>query len=69
MREVPLVVVGDVLLDRDILGHGGRRLPDGGGPVVIEDTRRDRPGGAGPAALPARASTGPVSLRTEGSPR
>lgn len=47
MREVQLVVVGDVLLDRDILGHGGRRLPDGGGPAVIEDTRRDRPGGAG----------------------
>jgi D-beta-D-heptose 7-phosphate kinase / D-beta-D-heptose 1-phosphate adenosyltransferase len=63
MREVRVVVVGDVLLDHDILGSSERRLPDGGGPVVVEDVRRDRPGGAGLAALLA-AEDAAVTLVT-----
>jgi bifunctional ADP-heptose synthase (sugar kinase/adenylyltransferase) len=63
MREVQVVVVGDVLLDRDILGRSERRLPDGGGLVVVEDTRRERPGGAGLAALLA-AEEAAVTLVT-----
>jgi len=51
-----LVVVGDVLLDRDITGIADRLSPEAPVPVVVTDSRTvDRPGGAGlAAALAAR---------------
>ncbi|TKA12998.1 D-beta-D-heptose 1-phosphate adenosyltransferase [Actinacidiphila oryziradicis] len=51
----PLVVVGDVLLDRDIDGETTRLAPDAPVPVVDVVRDRCRPGGAGlAAALAAR---------------
>jgi len=47
----PLVIVGDALLDRDIAGHAARLCPDAPFPVVEAPTARERPGGAGLAAL------------------
>lgn len=49
MSEV--VVVGDVLLDRDLDGSASRLCPDAPVPVVDEPGERLRPGGAGLAAL------------------
>src|SRR3954452_23279076 len=46
-----LVVVGDVLLARDVLGTVERVAPDARVPVVDVETTRERPGGAGLAAL------------------
>jgi len=43
----PLVVVGDVLLDRDVRGRVERLSPDAPVPVVDEEAVRSRPGGAG----------------------
>ncbi|MEN2422656.1 D-glycero-beta-D-manno-heptose 1-phosphate adenylyltransferase [Streptomyces rimosus] len=52
----PLVVVGDVLLDRDIDGESSRLAPDAPAPVVDVADDRSRPGGAGlAAALAARS--------------
>lgn len=45
-----VVVVGDLLLDRDVDGRAERLSPDAPAPVVDERTRRARPGGAGLAA-------------------
>ncbi|MEU3778912.1 D-glycero-beta-D-manno-heptose 1-phosphate adenylyltransferase [Streptomyces sp. NPDC032472] len=54
--SAPLVVVGDVLLDRDIEGVADRLAPDAPVPVVDVTADRSRPGGAGlAAALAARA--------------
>jgi rfaE bifunctional protein nucleotidyltransferase chain/domain len=51
----PLVVIGDVLLDRDIDGETTRLAPDAPVPVVDVVRDRCRPGGAGlAAALAAR---------------
>ncbi|MGK5533577.1 D-glycero-beta-D-manno-heptose 1-phosphate adenylyltransferase [Streptomyces sp. URMC 129] len=51
----PLVVVGDVLLDRDVEGDATRLAPDAPVPVVEVAAERCRPGGAGlAAALAAR---------------
>jgi len=50
----PLVVVGDVLLDRDVVGTVSRVCPDAPVPVLDERHSVDRPGGAGLAALFAR---------------
>ncbi|MFL6073276.1 MAG: hypothetical protein ACJ73S_07780, partial [Mycobacteriales bacterium] len=63
MRDLHVVIVGDVRLDHDVVGSSDRRLPDGGGPVVVEEVRRDRPGGAGLAALLA-AEDAAVTLVT-----
>jgi rfaE bifunctional protein nucleotidyltransferase chain/domain/rfaE bifunctional protein kinase chain/domain len=53
---VNLVIVGDCLLDIDLLGSVDRVCPDAPALVVDEDVRRPRPGGAGLAAwLAARA--------------
>ncbi|MGL5859287.1 MAG: PfkB family carbohydrate kinase [Angustibacter sp.] len=49
MRRV--LVVGDTVLDRDVLGDVHRVCPDAPAPVVDVDQVRDRPGGAGLAAL------------------
>ena len=55
MTAGPLVVVGDVLLDVDTRGTVSRATPDGQAPVVDCHERRERPGGAGLAALLAAA--------------
>src|SRR4051794_41771242 len=46
----PLVVVGDALLDVDLVGTASRLTPDAPVPVVEDVERRERPGGAGLAA-------------------
>jgi D-beta-D-heptose 7-phosphate kinase/D-beta-D-heptose 1-phosphate adenosyltransferase len=59
-----LVVVGDTLLDRDVVGAVERLSPDAPVPVVDEDGVRSRPGGAGLAATLAAADGRPVTLVT-----
>jgi rfaE bifunctional protein kinase chain/domain len=46
----PIVVVGDLLLDRDVTGTADRLCPDAPVPVLTEAGRTARPGGAGLAA-------------------
>jgi D-beta-D-heptose 7-phosphate kinase/D-beta-D-heptose 1-phosphate adenosyltransferase len=48
-----VLVVGDVMLDRDLYGSVGRVAPDAPVPVVELDRRAERPGGAGLAAVMA----------------
>ncbi|TDC95238.1 PfkB family carbohydrate kinase, partial [Actinomadura sp. 7K507] len=60
----PLVVVGDVLLDVDIVGSSSRLCPDAPVPVVEQAQERPRPGGAGLAALLAAAAGREVVLVT-----
>ncbi|BBL81200.1 bifunctional protein HldE [Rubrobacter xylanophilus] len=62
MSRTHLVVVGDALLDRDISGRATRLCPDAPVPVVEEETRRNRPGGAALAAALAAADGQEVSL-------
>jgi len=47
---VRLLVVGDAMLDRDVLGAVERVAPDAPVPVVEVQRTRERPGGAGLAA-------------------
>jgi rfaE bifunctional protein nucleotidyltransferase chain/domain/rfaE bifunctional protein kinase chain/domain len=47
----PLVVIGDVLLDRDLIGSSERLCPDAPVPVLDDVIESSRPGGAGLAAL------------------
>ncbi|RFU22350.1 D-glycero-beta-D-manno-heptose 1-phosphate adenylyltransferase [Geodermatophilus marinus] len=54
----PLVVVGDALLDVDLVGTASRLTPDAPVPVVEDVETRERPGGAALAAVVAAASTG-----------
>ncbi|TYB47961.1 PfkB family carbohydrate kinase [Actinomadura chibensis] len=63
-RSAPLVVVGDVLLDIDVVGTSTRLCPDAPVPVIEEATELPRPGGAGLAALLAAASGREVVLVT-----
>jgi D-beta-D-heptose 7-phosphate kinase / D-beta-D-heptose 1-phosphate adenosyltransferase len=60
----PLVVVGDLLMDRDVSGRVERLAPDAPVPVVDEEGIRSRPGGAGLAALLAASDGRPVTLVT-----
>jgi len=60
----PLVVVGDALLDRDLVGRSRRLSPDATVPVVEEVTEQARPGGAGLAALLAARDGRDVVLVT-----
>ncbi|MQY06311.1 PfkB family carbohydrate kinase [Actinomadura macrotermitis] len=60
----PLVVLGDVLLDVDIVGAAGRLCPDAPVPVIEQAVERPRPGGAGLAALLAAADGREVTLVT-----
>ncbi|MGY1752093.1 D-glycero-beta-D-manno-heptose 1-phosphate adenylyltransferase [Blastococcus sp. SYSU D01042] len=53
----PLVVVGDALLDVDLVGSASRLTPDAPVPVVEDVDRRERPGGAALAAVIAAAAT------------
>jgi D-beta-D-heptose 7-phosphate kinase / D-beta-D-heptose 1-phosphate adenosyltransferase len=59
-----LVVVGDTLLDRDIVGRVTRICPDAPVPVVDVDDEVTRPGGAGLAAVLARRAGADVVLVT-----
>jgi rfaE bifunctional protein nucleotidyltransferase chain/domain/rfaE bifunctional protein kinase chain/domain len=60
----PLVVIGDALLDRDLIGRVERLSPDAPVPVVDEVEERLRPGGAGLAAVLAAAEGREVVLVT-----
>ncbi|MFI6112892.1 D-glycero-beta-D-manno-heptose 1-phosphate adenylyltransferase [Kitasatospora sp. NPDC051164] len=53
-----LVVIGDVLLDRDITGTADRLSPEAPVPVIADAHSTDRPGGAGLAALLAARTPG-----------
>jgi D-beta-D-heptose 7-phosphate kinase/D-beta-D-heptose 1-phosphate adenosyltransferase len=53
----PLVVVGDALLDVDLVGRSSRLAPDAPVPVVEDVETLARPGGAALAAVIAAAST------------
>jgi len=59
-----LVVIGDLLLDRDIDGVVDRLCPDAPAPVVDERTVVERPGGAGLAAVLGRAAGHETTLLT-----
>ncbi|MFC4852029.1 D-glycero-beta-D-manno-heptose 1-phosphate adenylyltransferase [Actinophytocola glycyrrhizae] len=59
-----LVIVGDSLLDVDLVGSVHRVCPDAPALVVDEDARTPRPGGAGLAALLAARAGEPVTLVT-----
>ncbi|MDQ1749910.1 MAG: D-beta-D-heptose 7-phosphate kinase / D-beta-D-heptose 1-phosphate adenosyltransferase [Pseudonocardiales bacterium] len=59
----PLVVLGDVLLDVDVIGRSERMSPEAPVPVLEDCCERRRPGGAALAALlAARGSSRPVVL-------
>src|SRR5204862_2907026 len=59
-----LVIVGDVLLDRDLTGKVERLSPDAPVPVVDLEGERRRPGGAGLAAWFAAGDGLDVTLVT-----
>ncbi|MEV4313902.1 PfkB family carbohydrate kinase [Actinocrispum sp. NPDC049592] len=59
-----VVVVGDCLLDIDIVGSTSRLCPDAPAPVVDIDQEHARPGGAGLAAALLAADGVPVRLVT-----
>ncbi|MCZ2836081.1 D-glycero-beta-D-manno-heptose 1-phosphate adenylyltransferase [Modestobacter sp. VKM Ac-2985] len=54
----PIVVVGDALLDVDLVGTASRLTPDAPVPVVEDVETRERPGGAALAAVLAARSAG-----------
>lgn len=58
----PLVVVGDALLDVDLIGTASRLSPDAPAPVVDEIAEHDRPGGAALAAVLAASGGREVVL-------
>ncbi|HEX5567772.1 MAG TPA: D-glycero-beta-D-manno-heptose 1-phosphate adenylyltransferase [Streptomyces sp.] len=60
----PLVVVGDALLDRDLVGHAERLAPDAPVPVLDDCEERLRPGGAALAAYVAALGGREVTLVT-----
>jgi D-beta-D-heptose 7-phosphate kinase/D-beta-D-heptose 1-phosphate adenosyltransferase len=64
MNNVDLVIVGDTLLDRDVDGSVRRIAPDAPAPVLDESQVRERPGGAGLAAMLAAADGREVALVT-----
>jgi D-beta-D-heptose 7-phosphate kinase/D-beta-D-heptose 1-phosphate adenosyltransferase len=53
-----VVVVGDAMLDRDVIGSVERFCPEAPVPVLAETGMRDRPGGAGLAAALAAGEHG-----------
>ena len=59
---VRVLVVGDSILDRDVHGDVSRVAPDAPVPVVDVVERRERPGGAGLAALLLTESGAQVTL-------
>jgi rfaE bifunctional protein nucleotidyltransferase chain/domain len=60
----PIVVIGDALLDRDVVGRVERICPDAPAPVFEESHAFDRPGGAALAAALLAESGRPVRLIT-----
>ncbi len=64
MKGAPLVVIGDSLLDRDLVGRVDRVSPDAPVPVVEDIVETTRAGGAGLAACLAAADGRPVTLIT-----
>ncbi|SFK91207.1 D-glycero-beta-D-manno-heptose 1-phosphate adenylyltransferase [Geodermatophilus ruber] len=58
MSRGALVVVGDALLDVDLVGTASRLTPDAPVPVVEDVETRERPGGAALAAVIAAGLTG-----------
>lgn len=64
MSGVRVTVVGDALLDVDVLGSARRLCPDAAGPVVVVDERRHRAGGAALAASMLAAAGCSVRLVT-----
>ncbi len=58
----PLVVVGDALLDVDVVGQVDRLCPDAPAPVLDAVTESPRPGGAALTAVLATAGPRPVRL-------
>lgn len=64
MTPKPLVIVGDSMLDVDILGSASRLSPEAPVPVVDAERQVQRPGGAGLAALLAARTETPVVLIT-----
>jgi D-beta-D-heptose 7-phosphate kinase / D-beta-D-heptose 1-phosphate adenosyltransferase len=62
MNRRRIVVVGDVLLDRDLHGHTGRIAPDAPVPVLDVQQVQERPGGAGLTALLCTAADVDVLL-------
>lgn len=62
VRRPRVVVVGDLLLDRDVAGTVDRVSPDAPVPVVDVTDVRESPGGAGLAALLCAASGAEVTL-------
>src|SRR4051812_50026333 len=60
----PIVVVGDALLDVDLVGTASRLTPDAPVPVVEDVETRERPGGAALAAVLAARSGADVVLVT-----
>jgi D-beta-D-heptose 7-phosphate kinase/D-beta-D-heptose 1-phosphate adenosyltransferase len=64
VKDPDLVIVGDTLLDRDVEGAVRRIAPDAPAPVLDESSARERPGGAGLAALLAAADGHEVALVT-----
>ncbi|MBV9025559.1 MAG: D-glycero-beta-D-manno-heptose 1-phosphate adenylyltransferase [Streptomycetaceae bacterium] len=64
MKNGPLVVVGDALLDRDIDGEATRLAPDAPAPVVEVRDEQIRPGGAALAAVLAARDGRDVVLVT-----
>ncbi|CAL8971327.1 Bifunctional protein HldE [Cellulomonas sp. T2.31MG-18] len=61
-RRPHVVVVGDVMLDRDVDGTVERLSPDGPAPVLDVTGIRESPGGAGLAALLCAGSGARVTL-------
>jgi D-beta-D-heptose 7-phosphate kinase / D-beta-D-heptose 1-phosphate adenosyltransferase len=62
VTERPVVVVGDVLLDVDLVAECERLSPEAPVPVLANPVRRRRPGGAGLAAVLAARTDRPVVL-------
>src|SRR3954463_6114464 len=60
----PVVIVGDVMLDRDLDGRAERLSPDAPVPVVDAVEEHTRPGGAGLAAWLAAAHAPEAGLGT-----
>ncbi len=58
----PLVVIGDVLLDIDVVGTAVRLSPEAAVPVILEPYESFRPGGAALAASLAVSGRRPVVL-------
>jgi D-beta-D-heptose 7-phosphate kinase/D-beta-D-heptose 1-phosphate adenosyltransferase len=58
----PLVVVGDVLLDVDLIARSARLSPEAPVPVLHDPVEHRRPGGAALAAMLAAAGPRPVVL-------